>query len=346
MTLTPGQQLGGAYQRIEQAAESIPALGDAIRAARRRSFESFNAAVANDALKPIGRTIPKGITGHDAVQYVDDAIGSVYDSALKRINAVQADSQMASELSQLKSMVRGSPMPQAVKEQFDSVLQNQITGKLQGQNAMTAQTFKGADSEIGRLAAKYGADASADKQLLGDALQETQAIMRRWLQRAAPPDAAADVAAANSAWAKYVRMQTAAGRQTSADGVFTPEAYRAAVRGADKSLRKGDFARGEALGQGMAEDAVSVLGKTVPDSGTALRTAVNHPLQTALLGAATAPVSAVYASPKLSAYAQLLLSGTRPPLATKAAAELEMMAPYLSGLGISTANAYQRGAVR
>lgn len=328
--LTPGQQMGGAVSRIEQGAESIPVLGDVIRNARVRSMESFNTVVANEALKPIGNKLPKGVTGRDAVNYVESKIGDVYESAIKRTGSVKADGGFVNELANLKNMVRQSPLPDEIKRQFDSVIENQITGKLQGQTAMTAQTFKQADSEVGRLAAKYMSDASADKQMLGDALEETQAIMRRWLQRTAPPDVSKDVAAANAGWAQFKRMQRAASAIGSADGIFSPEQYRSAIRALDPSKDKGAFARGSALGQDLAENAVSVMGRQVPDSGTPLRTLVTHPVQGLLTGVATAPLQGVYASPRAQAALQALLSGKRPALATKAAAELEMLAPWLS----------------
>lgn len=50
--LTPGQILGGPAQRIEDAATSIPILGDLISGAQKRSQESFNTAAINEAIAP------------------------------------------------------------------------------------------------------------------------------------------------------------------------------------------------------------------------------------------------------------------------------------------------------
>ena len=206
---------------------------------------------------------------------------------------------------------------------------------------MTAQTFKEAESELGRLAARYGADASTDKQLLGDALQEAQAALRRLLERSAGPDLAADAKAANAGWAEFKRMQKAATFLGAKDGVFSPENYMNAVKALDKSKDKGAFARGGALGQDLGSDALRVMGGTVPDSGTPFRTLMADPLkgiQSALLGA---PVQAAYSRPVLNAL-QMLQSGQRPALATKAAAELRLAAPALGALGFTGANVYQR----
>jgi hypothetical protein len=346
VALTPGQQLGGTFKRIEEGMTSLPVTGDAIRNAQRRSVESFNAAVADRALAPIGNKLPSGLAGRDAVDYVENAIGSVYDSALKRLKAIKADTTFDTEMVQLRNMLNQSPMPDPVKRQFENVIRQQVAGKLQGQRAMTAETWKQADSELGRYAAKYQGDASADMQLLGDALQEAQAAMRRWLQRAAPADVSSDLSAANQAWAEFKRMQRAAGSQASQEGVFSPEQYRAAVRAMDKSKDRGAFARGDALGQDLADAGVSVIGRSVPDSGTPFRTLVSNPLTGLFSVAATAPVAAAYASPTALRAAQSLISGKRPALATKLAAELEMLSPAAIAGGISAANAMQRSGPR
>lgn len=343
VTLTPGMRLGGGFKRFEDAMTSIPGTGDTIKNAQRRTFQDFNAAVANRALAPIAAKLPQGLTGRAAVDYVESALGNAYEGALRGIKAVKADGQFLNELSSLRKMVQGGTMPDEVKRQFDAVLAGQIQGKLQGQTAMTARTFKEAESEIGRLAARYGADASADKQLLGDALTEVQASMRRWLERAAGPQYAGEVKAANAGWAEFKRMQRASSFLGAEDGVFSPANYLNAVKALDRSKDKGAFARGSAVGQDIAADAVRIMGQKVPDSGTALRSIVNQaPLQNALMAGLTSPIAAAYASPRLQNALQLVMTGKRPALATKAAAELEAAMPMLNAMGITGANVYQR----
>lgn len=345
ITLTPGQRLGGAFKRAEDAMTSVPVTGDAIRSAQRGTFEQFNAAVANRALAPINAKLPAGVVGRDAIAYTERALGDAYESVLRRVGTVNADAPFAGEITNLRAMVRNSPMPAEVQSQFDKVIQAQITGKLQGQSAMTAQTFKEAESEIGRLATKYAGDASVDKQLLGDALQEAQAALRRLLERSAGPGNASDVKAANAGWAEFKRMQKASTFLGAKDGVFTPENYMNAVKAMDRSKDKGAFARGGALGQDLASDALRHMGGTVPDSGTPFRTLMAEPLKGVVSATLGLPVQAAYSRHALNAL-QVLQSGKRPALATKAAAELEMAAPMLGALGITGANVYQRSNSR
>lgn len=344
--MTPGQQMGGGWQRAEAGATSVPVLGDTIKTAQRKAIESFNTAVANVALAPIGQKLPKGIVGEEAVAHVEKAIGSVYESALKRAGPVRADSTLAGDLGRLGAMVRSSPMPDEVKAQFMTVVKNQITGKFTSGPLMPAKTFKAADSELGRLASLYMKDPSADKRMLGDALEEAQAIMRQWLERSVPQDVAQDISAANASWAQFKRMQHAAAAQGSRGGVFSPEAYRSAVRALDQSKDKGAFARGDALGKPLANDAIEALGSTVPDSGTPFRSAIQHPWE-ALIGAPLYALPALgYSSPRALSIAQTILSGQRPALATRAAAELEMAAPALSALGMTGVNVQRQLGAR
>lgn len=344
--LTPGQRLGGAWKRAEDAMTSLPGAGDFIRSAQRKSFENLNASIANDALQHVGAKVPTGISGRDLVKFTQDTIGGVYDSVLARVGQVQRDQQLLSELTQLRQSVKASMLPKEVKAQFESAVKAQIDGKFQGQGVMLPQTFKTSESELGRLAARYGADPSADKQLLGDALQEAQAIMRRALERSSAPDIAADAKAANAAWAKFVRLQKAAGMQVAREGVFSPEQYNSAVRAMDQSVRKGGYARGDALGQNISDNALAVMGSTVPDSGTPFRTLVAEPIKGAVsMAAAGLPVAAMY-NPVSQRALAALMSGQRPALATKLAAEMQALEPALTAAGISFSNLRQRNALQ
>lgn len=330
-SLSPGQALGGSWKRAEDALTSLPFSGDLIKSAQRRGVEGFNVAVANRALKHIGAAVPQGVQpGRQLVQHVETTIGDAYDDVLSRVPAVQRDATFAAEIGQLRNAVKQSTLPKQVQSQFEAAIRNQIDGKFQGRSAtMTAQTFKDAEGELGRLAAKYAGDASVDKQLLGDALQEAQAALRRLLERSAGPKVAADAKAANAAWAEFKRLQRAAGAQGSADGVFSAEQYRAAVRALDTSKDKSAFARGSALGEDFADAGVEMLGRTVPDSGTPFRTLMTQPVKGAVSAAITGlPVGALYNQPAMNAL-QLLALSKRPALATKAAAELQKLAPVI-----------------
>lgn len=85
VTLTPGQIKGGAVQRAEDAATSLPVLGDAIKSAQRKGIESFDAAALNRALEPIGAKLPGHLKGNQAVEYTYGKLGDAYDSLLPNL---------------------------------------------------------------------------------------------------------------------------------------------------------------------------------------------------------------------------------------------------------------------
>jgi hypothetical protein len=86
----------------------------------------------------------------------------------------------------------------------------------------------------------------------------------------------------NTGYAIFTRIQDAATRRIAtqpgaAPGTFTPGDLVAAVKKGDRTVRKGAFARGDALLQQFAEDAESVLPSKVSDSGTVTRLNVTRP---------------------------------------------------------------------
>lgn len=333
--MTIGQQLGGGANRFEEGLTSIPFMGDIIKNARREAVIGFNSSVADEALAPIGKKLPAGLKGHGAVMFTERAIGDAYDDVLANVGNVTRDSQFAQEVASLKRMVQQSTMPKEVQAQFLKAVRNQIDGKFQGQGVMTAQTFKDAESELGKLATKYGADTSTDKQLLGDALQEVQASLRGLLERSAGPQYAADARAANASWAQFKRMQKSATFLGAEDGVFSPENYLNSVKALDRSKDKAEFARGTALGQGAAQDALEVLGRKVPDSGTPFRSLVQNPLKggaAALAGGLFAPLYRGGATQNLL---RQLVGAQRPQSVQWTAKQLEELAPLLGALGIA-----------
>ena len=88
------------------------------------------------------------------------------------------------------------------------------------------------------------------------------------------PTRAPELRAANEAFANALRVEGAAGKIGSDQGVFTPAHLLSSVRQLDPSLRKGTFARGDALMQDLGDAGKAVLGNKVPDSGTPFRSAV------------------------------------------------------------------------
>lgn len=292
VTPTPGQILGGTAQRVEDKAMSIPIVGDAIRSARGRAVEDFNEAALNRALAPIGERVSR--VGREGMDDVGRAIGNAYDDLMPRLN-FRADNQFAQELGTLQQMTQTLPPAQAA--QFESIVRNQVVGRLTPQGGATGQNFKAIESELGRLGSSYRSSAVAGERELGMAIGELQTSLRSALERS-NPQAAAELSQINQAFANYTRIQRAAGGVGATDGIFTPAQLSSAVRAADTTARKGSYARGNALMQDLSDAGRGVMNQVVPNSGTAdrmmlgagaLGTGMYNPLIPLSLGAASIP---------------------------------------------------------
>jgi hypothetical protein len=266
VTPTPGQIMGGRLAVAEEKLGSLPLLGDKIRKAQQRGIDELNKATYQKALDPIGET-SSGIVGREGVAEVSDKLSKAYSELLPKLQ-FKADTQFGEELSNIQKMVTN--LPEADLKQFERIIKNQLINKMTPQGNMAGETFKSVESELGRIASGYKGDPSFDKRQLGDALQSVLDSMKANLGRS-NPDFADELNKINSGWATYARIRAAGAADKGGEG-FTPGQLQSAVRSADKSVGKGNFAKGEALLQDLSDAGVRVLASKYPDSGTAGRT--------------------------------------------------------------------------
>lgn len=265
--LTPGQILGPTAKRVEDAARSVPILGDAITAAQRRSFGSFNEAVINDALAPINQKIPSGLSGREAVAAAQDAVSGAYENLLPQLR-VAADDQFGREILGAREVAKS--LPPNLRPTFEHIVDSEVLSKFTPDGLMSGATMKDVESSLGQIAGSYLKSDNVFERRVGDGVRELQRILRSTVERSNPQHAG-QLQAINATYARMARVNEAASRTTSESGVFTPEAFSAAVRKGDKSRGHSKYARGDALSQRLSDNARSVMGNRVPDSGTARR---------------------------------------------------------------------------
>lgn len=333
--LTPGQMLGGAAQRTEDAMTSIPVVGDAIRDARIRGIESFDRAALNRTLAPIGQELPHGVdVGRDGMRHAGAAISQAYDNALQGA-VVAPDAQFAREF----NAVANTPdLTAAQRETLDGIMADMAT-RFPGQ--IDGQTWKLLDSDL-RKAVQAADHASASQpggQVLTRALERLRTAHQDLLGRVDPQVAGA-VRAADEATANLARVRQASQYTgTSArGGVFTPADLNRAVQGMDTSAGNRAFAQGDALMQDLTEPAMQVLPSTVPDSGTPLRslvtagglsglgTQVGVPLETVALAGTGVGVSALGYSRPVQNLLNAIYRASEPAQAAEALSRLGALA--------------------
>lgn len=324
---TLGQTLGGRWNSLEEKAQSVPIMGDAIANARRATIEQFDKAAINRAANKVGVNIDEA--GQNGVRRAGDALSQAYDDALSQIKVVKFDQQFAQDVQQLRGMAQN--LTPDMRAKFNKTLNDILGGRMSGNGSMLGETYKKVDSEIGGLAAKFGKSSVASESELGDAFAQLQNLLKQQAMRS-NPKAAEALQAADAGWANLVRVEGAAKAGKNADGMFTPAQLNSAIQQADGSVRGRAMARGTALMQDLANAGQNVIGNKVPNSFTTDRALiaggglgaglVNPAIPAGLLGGA-----ALY-SPPAQALLRWLVS-SRPQAAQPVADALRQASPFL-----------------
>lgn len=320
--LTMGQILGGTVKRIEDAATSLPILGDAIIAARRHGMNQYSRAEVGQALGSIGLALPDSVaTGHDAIAHAQTKLGDAYDALAPQLSA-HSDPQFGSDMHAIRVAAQDAGLAPAQEHQLNQILNGKVyryfnpaTGHMSGDDLVKAQ------SEIKRLAANYSGSTDGSQRELGQALKAVNDALDGAATRSSPANVIARRNDINKGYAHLTRVEIA-GANAPKDGIFSPAQMLRAAKQGDKSVRKRVTARGGALGQDLASDAAAVLPSGVPDSGTFGRAVVGsalgatggagailgHPTPLITAGALTAPYL-----PGGRQAAQWLLTGRQSP---------------------------------
>jgi hypothetical protein len=266
---TIGQTLGGRFSQLEQKLASYPLVGDLIGKARGNANIQFERAAYNRALKPLGQTLPEGLSGRQALEFTETTLRDNYDNVLNSIGAVVPDKQFNSKVSSLSNLVNGMKVPADKKMEYQAVLDTLDSVK-DANGVITSQGFKDLESELGKIASNLGGSKNIFDNRVGPAVKQVQQELRDMLQRQAGP-LAKELQKTNQAYSQFKRIQRAASSVGAVDGNFTPSQLQSAVKALDRSKDKGAFARGSAQMQDLSDAGRSVLGDSLPNSGTADR---------------------------------------------------------------------------
>ena len=313
---TMGQTLGGLANQLEETVGTVPVLGSAIAAGRKRAAGQFNQAARDRALKPIGETADKRLVGEGAVDEVSSKLSLAYDNLLPKVT-LTTDSQLLDDIIKAVNEAKKTIGPDAAKS-LDRILENQLNPHLG--EPIGGVKFKAIEEALGKLGENFGGSNFPDQRIVGDAISDVQTALRDALARSNPKHAA-ELKSINEGYANYVRLRGAQKAVLAGDD-FTPSQYASSVRSSDKSVGKGNFARGRALGQDLSSAGVRVLGDKVRSSGTMERGAVLgvggaaatgtipfvEPMTAALMAASAVP----YAPGVQGLMARALLSRAKP----------------------------------
>lgn len=281
--LTPGQLIGPNARRLEDIVTSIPGVNMVLRNRRRDTVEDFNREAVNDTLAPLGQQVASGAgVGHELIAAAGNEISDAYQRAIPRLIGVW-DNNLARDVNNIAQTL--PPDQQRVFTDFVTRELMNVTGGQRGaqiagddmqaliqkfRERSTALNTRGTSHHDYELGRGFGHAAEAIEQNMGVH---------------SPADAMALFQQADEAFANLVRIEKAAGMAD--EGIFSPAMLKNAVRMSDRSSRKRRVARGEALMQGLSDDAKVVAGNTLADSGTPERSLAS----TLLIGGGAAAIN-------------------------------------------------------
>ncbi|KIQ20550.1 hypothetical protein RT97_28280 [Variovorax paradoxus] len=317
---TPGQlfgdgPIGSTVRRLEDAATSLPLVGDALKYARNRSLSEYGNAEINAALRPLGVAV-KG-SGADAVEQAQRIISSTYDKVLPQtVIRPQIVKQAL-----VKALDDIDNIPLLTTEQ-GGLIRRYVSGKIlptaqeatQRGGAIPGEIANRIDGEIGHYAREFTKSQNPSDHSLGEAFYALQSALRETVE-GLTPEATKTLGQARTAYRHLLPIVSAADK--TASGQFTP---RQLNRGASKF---------DQAPSALNRAGQNVLPSTIPDSGTAGRAlwALAIGGGGAALAGHAAP-AAVAAALYSSAGVGLMVKGLRGDLAPGVYNVLIDMAPH------------------
>lgn len=296
--LTLGQMVGqnGVVGRtlkgIEDKFESVPYLGDAIKARRQEGYEAFNRAAFKDALEPINQQV-QGTVGNDAIDQAQQMVGDAYTTALGPVR-LTADPAYSAEIAAARQAGRNLPGPLA--DTFNSTLANRVdpfvsSGHMTGRDLQAA--VKGLRTDASSVMRRSEPMADVFK----DRTNDVEDSLFGLAERQAPGTRQA-LGNANQAYRNLSILEDATLAADNAGGVFSPaQLGRSQINNTKRFGGKRAAASGDMPFRDLQSAAQQVLPSTTPNSGTTDRALATWVLPAALGGAAAGGEASDYLPP-------------------------------------------------
>jgi hypothetical protein len=263
--LTAGQKFGGVLGGIEERLTGLPVTDFFVGGARMRGVRGFERAAYNEALQPIGKELPKGLSERGAYIKAEEIIGKEYADTLK--GAVIPTPESLTKYADTSLAFLTAGLPQKEQDLLKRIIKREITQR-SANGKLSGEAFKDAQSAIRREAYKYMTSSDAYQKGLGEALSDVADELTNALAKS-NPDKAARLAKVDAAYSRFKPMQMAAGSKGQA-GAVTPSKLLEKVYSQSRRA-PAVLARGEGRMQELAETGVDVLGSKIGDPGTAGR---------------------------------------------------------------------------
>jgi hypothetical protein len=275
--LTPGELMGGGAKRVEETTGDLPFTGYMLRDRMDEGIADLNRTAINDAMLPLEGHFPQihrqygraDVPGRDMIGNAHQMAADALDDIVPRMRG-QLDNTLAQDIDAITHS-----LPQSERPEFTRMVMEYLaradrhgTGDIRGRSM---QDVIGSMRDLADGWAKSAQPGTFSREL-SEAYRGVKTALEMNLERHTLPEVLEAYQAANHTYRNLITVETAAGSLGTEGGVFTPAQLLNAVKSTDRSVRRNRFSRGEAGDlQDLAEDAKTVMGKRVPNSGTAER---------------------------------------------------------------------------
>src|ERR1700742_277025 len=293
------------YNSAEQAAESLPIIGDIIKGQRQAGRASWQRAVVQEAAAPGGAAIPKG-TPAEMLKTAADSFDAAYKPiAAEPVQAVVNGKPLAQALQEAATdpKVRATD---AVRGSVASFLDNAHSELIPTatQRPLTAGDLISVRSQI-RAEIRNELSGAQPDYAAARLLRNGEQAVSDALKEQLTPEAAKALQATDQQYGKLMRVSDAVRRAGDQPGGFTPAQLSAAIKG---STEKMSYAQG---GGGplreLAAAGRDTLDATVPPTGARILTLGIPGMRY--------PLGAVIAAGTTDTGKKLLTGGTKAQLA-------------------------------
>ena len=258
--LTYGQMSGkGMFNTLEQKLGSVV---NNVKTARNRATAGWNKEIAEEVLRPLGKTLPDSIKDNNsASRYITQAVNEAYNEAFDGMS-LKFNKKLSAQLDDVLSQ---SGLTGVAKKKLKSEL-SKI--KSLARKKPTGRFVKDADTTIKNRIAAFRKSTNLNESPLEEPLRKARDIFKNEVIEQNPIQGAKWIAT-DRAYGQVASFQKAVGSGNKA-GQFSPNQMKnAATEGVGSASKRISKANQSGYLQRLSGEAEDVLGDYVPDSGTA-----------------------------------------------------------------------------
>lgn len=320
--------VGSAINGAEEAMQSFPGLGYAVRGARQGARDEFERGAFNKALNEIGDELPASTQlGTEANAYMQDAFKKGYDETLPRMRAVE-DEEFKAGTQSIRDEVANGALADDSASRFNKIISAEVDRRVVD-GAMNGESLKAAISKLGERIRGIRSSPNGDRDLASK-LEDYADELKASASRHSDPEDVARLAAIDKGYAVSVRLEDAAAMRGGDPARFTPKQLDRSVQKNSGGVRSRSYLRGDALLQDYATAGQSLVDR-LPNSGTPERLLMTQGMLSAPLGALgyASPIGALGAAAATIPYAPGIRRATQGLLAPRQSARLNTLGDLL-----------------